>query len=676
VLLYFCPYLCHFFMDKRPGIRTIGILSHVDAGKTTLTEQFLFKSGVLKVPGNVDKGTTVSDSLDIERQRGISVRASGVSFFWKSNRINLIDTPGHADFSAEVERTLQVMDGVILLVSAVEGLQAHTYALWDALQKRKIPILIFINKIDRPGSDFHKIVDEIEKELGVKTFAMNCPTEEGSQQADIIQLIGKAEILNINSCFDHSLENISDFDEEIMDAFLEGKTIEPDHLLEKVKTLSRDRKIIPVLTGIAKSGLGIAELMNALTHFITAVLPSSGRLSALVYKIEHHPALGILAHIRLFDGEIKVRDPILNIRTGENNKIARIKKYENGKLIDCDVLHTGDLGIVSGLRNLRPGDILDSDHSIPPPALLRIPMMTVQIKPANENDFTNLAQGLEILNIEDPKLDLQWFKEDKELHLGLMGKIQMETLAAEILERFGIAIHFGQPTIIYKETPVITDIGFASYTMPKPCWAVCSFAIEPGARGTGISYRSQVSVDKIKQKYQNEIQAIISKSLNQGIKGWEVCDIRITLVDGEDHEIHSRPGDFIIATPMALMNGLQKTGTTLLEPILNFTIKAPETLLGKISGDLHKMRGQFDSPVFSDDYFVLAGQVPAATSLDYAIELASLSGGKAQIRFAFQGYAPVADELGVIRPYRGINPLDRSRWILHKRGAFKANERG
>jgi ribosomal protection tetracycline resistance protein len=183
-------------------------------------------------------------------------------------------------------------------------------------------------------------------------------------------------------------------------------------------------------------------------------------------------------------------------------------------------------------------------------------------------------------------------------------------------------------------------------------------------------------VDKIRQKYQNEIEAIISKALSQGIKGWEVSDIRITLVDGQDHEIHSRPGDFMIATPMALMNGLQKVGTSLLEPILSFTIKAPETLLGKISGDLHKMRGQFDSPLFEGDFFVLTGTVPAATSLDYAIELASLSGGKAHIRFAFSHYAPVSDELGLIRAYRGVNPLNRERWILHKRGAYKADDRG
>ncbi|MCF8366137.1 MAG: TetM/TetW/TetO/TetS family tetracycline resistance ribosomal protection protein [Bacteroidales bacterium] len=656
-------------------IRNIGILSHVDAGKTTISEHLLFLGGAIKKPGDVNHGTTVSDNLKVEKERGVSVRSSDMSFLWNDYLINLIDTPGHTDFSAEVERSLQIMDGAILVISAVEGLQAHTYALWQALNTRNIPVLFFINKIDRQGANFENVVRAIEKEFHIPVFLMYCPRNEGTNLAEIQNVCVSNNIPEVASFYEYSMENLAELDEELLEVWLEGMRISTQTIRAKIKFFTQSNQLFPVYCGVAKSGIGITELLDAIIEFFPNPGESSGKLSALVYKIEHDQTMGRLAHVRVFDGEIRVRDLILNQKSGQQEKIAQIKKSLTGKLKDMVALESGDIGIVSGLANANSGDILGSDHKIPARANVQVPMMTVQVIPENEEDFVQLAQALETLYLEDPKLNMRWYRNEKELHIDLMGKIQMEILESMILQRFGLPVRFGQPTIIYKETPSGKGIGHASYTMPKPCWAVCTFAIEPAERGSGISYESRVSVDKIKQKYQNEIKTCIQSALAQGIKGWEVTDAIITLIDGEDHEIHSRPGDFIIATPMALMNGLLKIGTTLLEPMLSFTIVAPEELLGKVAGDLHKMRGTFDSPSFENGNFELKGKVPAATSLDYGIKLGSMSSGKGQARFSFHGYEACGDNEGMIRAYKGVNPLDRSKWILHARGAFKSDER-
>lgn len=656
-------------------IRNIGILSHVDAGKTTITEQFLYLAGAVKNPGDVNKGTTTSDSLQIEKERGVSIRASELSFEWKGCRINLVDTPGHADFSAEVERPLQIMDGAILVISAVEGLQAHTWALWESLKARHIPVIFFINKIDRDGADAGRVIESIENELRIKTFCLTAPVNEGSQMAGTTNILQTGFSGSTNHLVQLSMENLSDLDEQIMEKYLEGETVSAAEMNTTLQKSLPFFQIFPVLAGVAKTCTGIQELLDAVLDYIPQPPANSDQLSALVYKVQHDPKLGKLSFVRIFGGTLKVRDEVTNNTSGNSGKVARIQKRFVGKAHDLKSLEQGDMGILTGLTDTQAGDVLGSAKYIPRFAPLKTPLMTVKILPVDAHDFTQLAHALEVMHMEDPKLNLKWYKGEGELHINLMGFVQKEIIIHELADRFGVTAKFEDPTVIYRETPAKAGIGHASYTMPKPCWAVVTFAIEPGDPGSGVVYESKVSFDKIKQKYQNEIQAAVPKALEQGIKGWEVTDLKITLIDGEDHEIHSRPGDWNIAVPMALMNGLTKCGTTLLEPILSFSITAPEELLGQIAGDLHKMRGTFDSPTFSSENVQIIGEVPAATSLDYHVKLGMRSAGKARVRFTFKGYQPVSDEEGLIRPYKGVNPLDRSRWILHNRGAFKAEDR-
>lgn len=299
----------------------------------------------------------------------------------------------------------------------------------------------------------------------------------------------------------------------------------------------------------------------------------------------------------------------------------------------------------------------------------------MKVKPAKREEIQKLADALTELNAEDPLLDFQWFREDHEFQLKLMGGMQKEILTGILKNRFGVEAEFESPTVIYKETPSKLATGYVEYTMPKPCWAVMKFEVEPLPPGSGLQFDSKVRVDDIQRKYQNEVEATIPKILQQGIKGWEVTDLKVTLTDGEDHEMHSRPGDFILATAMGVMRALKNAGTNLLEPVYDFVLVFPEEYLGPIASDLTQMRGNFDTPDFSGGMVRLKGKVPVATSLDYPIRISSLTSGRAQIRFTFGGYQPCTNAQGQTREYKGVNPLDESLWILHNRGAYKADER-
>jgi ribosomal protection tetracycline resistance protein len=472
-----------------------------------------------------------------------------------------------------------------------------------------------------------------------------------------------------------AIENLADIDEEVLNKYLDESEFAEDYLFERLKRYIAQCILFPLMCGVAKNGVGVEFLLDAIVDFLPPAKSTNTELSALVYKIEHEPAYGRLAHIRLFGGELRNRDLVLNHSQQIEGKVSRVLKYIAGKLKDVDVMACGDTGVIAGLKDVRAGDILGKPGNIPELAVLQIPFLTTRIKPAADEQYISLAEALMQLNLEDPNLDFNWYKTEKELHLKLMGNIQMEVLQSSIKSRFDIDVVFEKPMVIYKETPKKSALGYASYTMPKPCWAVLQFKIEPGAHGSGITYDSVVSVDKVHQKYQNEIEQTIPKALEQGIKGWEVTDIKVTLVDGEDHVMHSRPGDFILATPMAIMDALTKSDTNLLEPMMQFEIKAGEEHLGSISSDLHLMRGEFANPEFQDGKYTLKGKVPASTSMDYSLRFNSVTGGKGKLRLSFSGHQLCPEEFGQARPYRGVNPLDRSQWILHARGAFKADDR-
>ncbi len=651
------------------NIRNIGILAHVDAGKTTLTEQMLFNSGATKIAGNVDKGTAISDFMDVEKERGISIKASTVSFFWKDIKINLIDTPGHVDFAGEVEHSFKAFDAVVLVISAVEGVQSHTETLWSAINKLNIPSILFINKCDRPGSDTEKVITEIKKNISPDIFVLQRVIGEESNSINI------KSIWNLNEFNEDLLELLAERDEELLEIFMEEKTT----FEEADKTLiglTKKNILLPLLFGSAKNNCGVRELLDAIIkYFPSPDVNSPAQLSGIVFKTILNKQYGRLAYARIFNGKLNIRDSVKVTSLGDKQKITQLFSFSGGKLYPVNCIEAGNIGCICGIKDANIGDYIGEKTRALPDINLNTPLLTVQGIPTDEKNYAALAYALQELDREDPYLDFQWIKEERELHIKIMGWMQIEVLEKILLNRFGIVARFDNPSVIYKETPLGICEGFVSYTMPKPCWAILKFLIEPGKSGSGIKYKSKVSVNKIHRKYQNEVKKTIPLALKQGIKGWEVTDIKITLIDGEDHEIHSRPGDFVVATPMGITEGLKSIGTSLLEPVLNFKIKAGEDLLGKVVGDITMMRGTFENPIIEDGKFILKGRFPVATSIDYPIKLSSRSGGKAKISTNFAGYQKCTDEEGVIIKHRGISPLDRAKWILQARKAITQSQK-
>lgn len=656
-------------------LRNIGIVAHVDAGKTTVTEHMLYLSGRIRSLGSVDKGTAHTDWLDIERERGISVRSASMSFMWKDIYINLIDTPGHVDFSAEVERSLRVLDGAILVISAIEGIQAQTELIWKALNKMKIPTLIFINKIDRTGSDVSRIINEIRRLLSQDAIPVQAASAEGTAAADIITVLPEFPE-NKTAITEQIRNNIIDllaaYDDEILKRYVEGNAILPDELYNALIRNTRNCRVIPVLYGAAIKGLGIKELLDAVVDMLPPPVCDSGKpVSGIVFKLEHDKGMGRVAHIRLYNGTIKNRDVVYNSLRDTYEKVTQIRKVYASKYEDTGVLNAGDIASVCGLSSACIGDVIGNPDAIPPEFKLAVPLLKVQAIPESEARYPQLVSALQELSEEDPLLDLQWMKDERELHVKIMGLIQLEVLTSIIRSRFNIGVTFGRPSVIYKETPSRQGEGFVSYTMPKPCWAVLKFMIEPGERGSGLSYSSVVKDEDIMPRYRNQVEKTVPEALKQGLYGWEVTDLKITLIGGEHHLMHTHPLDFIVATPMGIMDGLVNTGTTLLEPLLQFRISVPEETGNKVIGDIVQMRGSFDSPAIRNGVFTVEGTVPAAASLDYPVRLGIISSGRGTISTRFAGYRECPLELGAAAPRRGINPLDRAKYILSVRNALQ-----
>lgn len=664
-------------MKDNLGIRNIGILAHIDAGKTTVTEHLLYESGAIRSLGSVDKGTARTDNLEVEKERGISVKAAEAVLNWKDTEIHIIDTPGHVDFTAEVERSLMVLDGAVVVISAVEGVQPQTEVYFKALRAMKIPTLIFINKVDRIGANTERVLQEIEKSLTKYALPIQLVAGEETNNPEINSLICGAKENNqrhpnLAEYLDRIIEKIADKDEEVLNKYLEEEKIEEDVIIEKLTEGVHKAEIYPVLYGAAIKGIGVRELLEALVQYLPAPRGSSEEeLSGVIFKIQQHKTLGKLAFARLYSGEIKSRAIIYNKTKDVEEKVALIKKLSIQKEVDTTEVRAGEIAALSGLTSASIGDILGSDKNVPKVPSLAIPLLTVKVHPKEEAKYTQVVEAFQQLDEEDPALHVQLIKERKELHIHIMGMIQLEILENILKNRFNLEVDFGKPAVIYKETPSKKGTGFAAYTMPKPCWAITRFEIEPLEKGAGLIYESKVRTENIKARYQREVERDVPKALEQGLYGWGVIDLKVTLIEGEDHVMHSNPGDFLIATPMAIMDGLSNIGTTLLEPIIQFMISVPEEAGGKVLGDLVSMRGTFESPAILNGRFTVEGEMPVATSLDYPIRLGIITGGRGVISTKFAGYKPCPLELGAVRERIGVNPMDRAKFILSMRNAIQ-----
>lgn len=652
---------------------TIGILAHVDAGKTSLTECLLHTSGATKSRGSVDKGSAITDGLAMEKSRGISIKTATVDFVWKDTQINIVDTPGHIDFSAEVDRAFSVLDLVILVVSAVEGVQAHTLNLWESIRERQLPVLVFMNKIDRVGADLEKVFNDFEKDLNVHLFALNYGDNSQLEAPQVVEFANIKPYLS-TPIIEKSLENLAELDEEFLENYLEGNTNDLVGILNKAKAQIQDQKLIGFFFGSAKMDLGIEALLAGITTLFKPINITQNIPSAKVFKVEYNAKLGRLAYARLYSGSLKNKDTIWSQHLQKDFKINQIFQRKLGKLESVGELVAGEIGVLTTSELILAGDILGTEKIADNFNTISQSVLSVQVVPENEKDYQKLGEALELLNIEDPRLEFQWYKEEREFHLKILGPIQTEVLKDSLANRFDIAANFLSPKVIYKETPKQSAEGYVRYWMPKPCWAIMTFLIEPAPLGSGVQFSSKVRTSDISLKYQNEVKRAIPWSLRQGIKGWEVTDINITLIAGSEHTIHSNPGDFLLATPMGVLRGLDLADTDLLEPMYSFRIKANQELLGPISSDMNQMNAQINAPIFDDDFFTLTGRVSVAKAMDYGIKFSATTSGKGRLKLTLDGYEKTTMSDEKIRAYKGVSPLDEAKWILHNRGAFKADD--
>ncbi len=635
-------------------MRNIGIFAHVDAGKTTLSEQLLLKAGMIRSAGSVDSGTAHTDSLPVERRRGISVRATCVRLRWRGEEINLIDTPGHTDFSAEIERSLWALDGAVIVVSGAEGVQPQTELLFEALRAQDIPLFFFINKMDREGADALRVLEQIRRRVTGKAVF---PSDQN-----------------------RLAEMVCETDDELLERYLAGEEIPAEEISRRMLPLARKGAFYPVLTGSALRGLGIGAVLDGILDYLPPPDDSRENLCGVVFAVEHDRTLGRGAWVRIYGGKLENRDTVsipgrIDPLTGEKgtvqSKISQIRGVDGS---DAGCLRAGEIGIVYGLGRVKAGQIL-GDASLLPRKVqmgaLRTPLTTVRVQAEDPQKQKELADACRSMTDEDPLLQTRFVRDTGELHIDAMGTVQLEVLQDALKTRFGLDARFTDPTVIYRETIAREAEGFCAYTMPKPCWAVLKFLIRPGARGSGVRYRSEVSARDILPRYQHQVEQAVPLALAQGRLGWQVTDVDITLTEGNYHPVHTHPLDFIVATPWAVQDGLRRGGSVLLEPVLEVRLRVPAEYTGKIMSDIHAMRGEVTAVRNEEDHAAVVARVPASECMDYPTRLAQVTGGRGGMSARLCGYRDCPPGIGTAARRRGVDPLDTGKYILAARSALE-----
>ena len=642
------------------NIRNIGIFAHVDAGKTTLSEQLLMHSGAIRRAGSVDEGTAHTDNLPVEQRRGISVKATCVSLTWRGVNINLIDTPGHVDFSAEVERSLWALDAAVVVVCAVEGVQPHTETLFHALKEQSIPTLFFLNKTDREGADVPRVLAQMQRLLTPNAVLM--ADDDGVTEFVCAQ------------------------DDDLLERYLSGEEFAPDYIRACLADMTRMADACPVYSGSALRDEGVIPLLDAMVDFLPAPVSGGGDLCGVVFASTQDRVLGRGVWVRLYAGSLENRAPVtlpagVDPLTGEEKivqrKITQIRRVDGS---DAGSLTAGEIGVVYGLGDVKVGQVLGEETLLPrrvEPGRLRTPLITVQVIPEKPEDMQALRVACEALSAEDPLLQVRYAKALNELQLHVMGTIQLEIIQELLDTRFGMKVTFSKPAVIYKETIAKAASGFVAYTMPKPCWAIMRFEIEPAPRGSGVTFKSTVPVRDILLRYQHQVEQALPLALHQGRLGWEVTDVNITLVDGNHHQFHTHPLDFIVATPWGIQDGLIRGGSTLLEPILETRFLLPPDCVGRVMSDVALMRGEVTHTETDEDRVLMTALIPVATSVDYASTLASATSGRGSMSVKLHGYRDCPPALFgngsqlPTAPRRSVDPLDTSKYILAARSALE-----
>ena len=639
----------------------IGIVAHVDAGKTTITEQILGVSGAVRSVGSVDDGTSVTDWMDVERSRGISVSSACAMLSYGDNEICIVDTPGHIDFAGEVERSLSVLDGAILVVSAAEGVQSYTSILWRALEKLGIPVLIAINKIDRTGSDVAGTMKQLGTLTGGRAALITGSSNEGTDEADSIPLdaSGREDLLLALSSFDPDIEEM---------LFTEGDA--PDEkVLSALAVGCESRNVFPVVTVCGKYGRGIKGLLDAVvSYFPDSSHLDNGTLSGKIFRVIHDPVAGKVCFLRLFGGSLEVRDS-LSAPDGEQYKISGLRRYFGRKYEDIRSVGPGEIAAVCGLAGFKNGDCV-GDAPEGRDVTIAEPMILIGVTPPDESARPALLSALTQLTEEEPLLGLDYNQSTREIYIRITGLIQLEIVGELLKERFGLVPEFSEPRVIYRETPASVAKGKWAYVMPKPCWAIVELEISPLPPGSGLRFESVIKEDVLVRRYQHHVETSVFETASQGIYGWQVTDALVRLTDGMSHHVHTHPLDFFVCTPVSFLRALTNAGSVLLEPWVRVTMTADEDLLGRIIHDITDMRGEFSSPEISDGSFTLEALMPLSESVNYPLKFRSVTSGRGLYSSAFDSYRPCPPDVHETLARREVDPLDLDKWILYKRSAI------
>nr|MCR5297383.1 TetM/TetW/TetO/TetS family tetracycline resistance ribosomal protection protein [Clostridiales bacterium] len=573
---------------------------------------------------------------------------------WKGTAIRLIDTPGHTDFSAEIERSFWALDAAVLLVDAAQGVQPQTETLFRALKEQGLPFLFFLNKTDRPEADPQRVLEQIRKRLSEDI----CPLWDEDAMAEYV--CGKSDDLTIR--------------------YLEGEPISQAEIRERLSGLTAAGESFPVLYGSALKDLGIPELLDAMVAYLPGPETSGDELCGVAFAVSRDRILGRGLWVRLFGGKLENR-MALEIQTGTDRITGepvfvqrKISQIRNADGEDVGRLSAGDVAVVYGLGDPEVGYVFGRPEKLPrkvQPGLLKTPLLMVRVIPDRTEETQQLWEACSVLSSEDPLLQAQYTRTTGEILLQIMGKVQLEIIQETLESRFGLKASFGDPAVIYRETLRERTTGFAAYTMPKPCWAILEFDLEPGPRGSGITYASNVPARDILPRYQHQVEQALPRALSHGRLGWQVTDVKITLTGGNHHPVHTHPLDFIVATPMAIQDGLRRGGSVLLEPILEMRFTVPSALGGRIISDVQQMRGEVTDTAADEETVTLKALVPAASSMDYPTQFASLTGGRGSMSTSLHGYRECPMELGHTAPRRGVDPLDTAKYILAARNALE-----
>jgi len=671
--------------------RNIGIIAHIDAGKTTVTERILFYTKKIYKLGEVHEGAATMDWMPQEQERGITITAAATTCFWDDHRINIIDTPGHVDFTVEVERSLRVLDGAVVVFDGVAGVEPQSETVWRQADRYRVPRICFINKLDRTGADFWHCLDMIHDRLGANAVPIQIPIGSEDEFRGVIDLVRMQAILyrdDLGSQIDvveipaellgearkhreRLVEAVAEVDDALTHKFLEGEELTVDEIVHGLRLSTLQNRIVPVLTGSALKNKGIQPMLDAVVAYLPSPLdvpPVIGEhpvthaevlrtvddtepFSALAFKIAADPFVGKLAFFRVYSGTLKAGSYVLNTSKGRKERIGRILQMHANHREEIDVVYAGDIAAAVGLKETYTGDTLtEPDH----PVILESmtfpePVIEVAIEPKTKADQDKLAIALQRLAEEDPTFRVHTDEESGQTRIAGMGELHLDVLVDRMVREFRVAANVGRPSVSYRETIRRAAEGngrFVRQTGGKGQYGHAVIKLEPTEKGSGYEFVDKIVGGTIPREYIKSVDAGIRETLETGIyAGFPMVDVRATLFDGSYHEVDSSEMAFKIAGSMALKDAVEKASPTVLEPVMGVEVTMPEQFMGDVIGDLNSRRGHVEGMDSRGTTTVVRSFVPLAEMFGYATDLRSMTQGRASYSMELSHYAEVPANL-------------------------------